>query len=119
MDEKSPLPQTDTQKIITLLEESNFYLKKLWDLKHKEHREVVIGRVFHIVVALLPWIAVVLLGYFVWQGIMHYLDVLNNNVNTLKSNFDALFEFFKKIIPDFSKFGDTLKQTWQNVQFWK
>lgn len=111
-------PPNENERIIALLQESNGYLKELLQLQKKEHREAIWGTVYHTLINLLPWIAIVIVGYFVWQSIMHYLDALNENINTLKSNFDSVFEFIKKLIPDFSSIGPKIKETWQNIQFW-
>ena len=115
----NPLLNEESQEIIALLKENNLYLKNLWELKKKEHRSAVISHVFHLILAILPWVVVLILGYFIWQTIMHYLDALNQNVNVLKSNFDAIYGFLKKLIPDFSKIDSQLQQVWQKIQFWK
>lgn len=119
MNSELPIKATDAEQIIELLKENNHYLKQLFKLQRKEHREAVIAKVFHIILNMIPWIVVLVLGYFVWQTVMHYLDALNNNINTLKGNFDALSTFIQKITPDFSSIVPKLKSTWENIQFWK
>jgi len=109
----------ENEKIIALLQEQNSYLKTMADTLRKEHREARIGRIVHALLIIIPAIAIVILGYYLWVGIMHYLDIMNNNINALKSNFDAMTTFFSKLIPDFGKIGSGLEQTWQDIQFWK
>ncbi len=109
----------ENQKIIALMEQQNSYLKTMADLLRKEHREAQIGRIVHALLIIIPAVVILILGYYLWTGVTHYLDVLNNNVNALKSNFDAMTTFFSKLIPDFSKIGSQLDQTWQDIQFWK
>lgn len=106
------------EKLITLLEENNGYLKELLTLQKKDHRSKVIDRTINILTTLLPFILILIAGWFAWQAINHYLDILNNNINTLKANFDALRDFFQKLIPDFSAIGTKLNDTWESVQFW-
>ena len=108
-----------SREIITLLRENNAYLKQLLEFKKKEHRQAVAAQTLHIIVTILPFIVILVIGYFVWQSISHYLEVLNNNVNALKSSYDAMITFFQKLIPDFSKIIPDLNQTWQNIQSWK
>lgn len=109
----------ENEKIIELLEKQNGYLQTMAGILHKEHHEAQIGRIIHALLIIIPSIVIIILGYYLWTGISHYLDVLNSNVNTLKSNFDALTTFISKLIPDFSKIGPQLQQTWQDIQFWK
>ena len=106
------------EKLITLLEENNGYLKQILLLQQKEHRTKVLDRTINILTTLLPFILILVAGWFAWQEINHYLDILNSNINTLKSNFDALRDFFQKLIPDFGAIGSKLNDTWESVQFW-
>lgn len=108
----------DDNQIISLLRENNSYLKQLLDLQKKEHRSKVTAQVLHVMTTLLPFILILIAGWYAWQTINHYLDVLNNNINTLKANFDALRDFFQKLIPDFGAISGKLKDTWETVQFW-
>ncbi len=119
MNSELQVKTAEAEQIIELLKENNHYLKQLFELERKEHREVVIGHIFHVIITMIPWIAILILGYFVWQSMIHYLDALNNNINTLKGNFDALSTFIQKITPDFGSILPKLKDTWENVQFWK
>jgi len=110
---------TENDQVIALLEEQNSYLKAIKDIVQKEHRQAKIGRVVHALLIIIPAVVILVLGYYVWLGVTHYLDALNGNINALKSNFDAMTTFFQKLIPDFNKMGSQLDQTWQNIQFWK
>jgi hypothetical protein len=112
------MPETQTE-VVALLRENNDLLRQLLHLKKVEHRDAIIQSVLHILVSLLPFIALAVLGYFAWIEINHYLEILNSNINALKANFDALREFFAKLIPDFSGISSQLNNTWQSVQFWK
>ena len=109
----------DSAKIVELLKENNTYLRELLQLKKKEHSEAVFNHAIHIIISVVPALLVAILGYFVWQSLQHYLDVLNENINTLKTNFDLLREFFQKLIPDFSQIVPKLKDTWETVKFWE
>ena|SRR5579883_2390564 len=110
---------TENEKIIELLEKQNNYLEKISTLVLKEHREAQIGRIIHAFLIIIPAVVILVLGYYLWTSITHYLDIVNNNVNALKSNFDAMTTAFSKFIPDFSKIGSTLQQAWQNLSNWK
>jgi hypothetical protein len=106
------------EKLIALLQENNTYLKQLLELQKKEHFSRVTSQVLNVLATLLPFILIMVAGWFAWQTINHYLDVMNNNINTLKTNFDALRDFFQRLIPDFSGIGNKLQDTWETVQFW-
>ena len=110
---------TENEKIIQLLQEQNSYLKIMSATIHKEHVEAQIGRVVHALLIIIPAIAAVIVGYYAWTAINHYLEALNGNINALKANFDSITTLFSKLIPDFSKLGPQLEQTWQELQFWK
>ena len=119
MNSELDIKKNEAQEIIELLKENNHYLKQLFELKRKEHRQAIIGKIIHVILTMIPWIAVLVIGYFVWHTIMHYLDALNNNINALKGNFDAMANFIQKITPDFSSIVPKLQNTWENIQFWK
>lgn len=110
---------TENEKIIALLETQNSYLQSMSDIMHREHREAALARILHSLLIILPTVGIIIAGYFLWSSVNHYLEVMNNNINTLKSNFDAMASFVEKLIPDFGKISSELNQTWQNIQFWK
>ena len=110
---------TETEKMIALLEEQNRLIKSMADIMIREHRSETINKVIHALLVIIPSAAIIIIGYYLWTGMMHYLDALNNNINLLKSNYEALVAFFQKLVPDFSKIGSGLQQSWQDIQFWK
>ena len=105
--------------LVELLQKNNEYLQKLLQLKQKEHRQQIIFQTIHIFITLIPWIATLILAYLMWQTILHYFEIVNNNLNVLKSNFDTLHTFIQKITPDFSGVIPKIKETWQNLPFVK
>ena len=110
---------SENQKIIALLEKNNEYLEKLLTLNEKEHRQAVRARIISIIITLIPWLATMIIGYFLWQTLTHYLESLNHNIDLLKNNFDTFHEFLRKLIPDFSQIAPKLKDTWENAKFWQ
>lgn len=120
MNENSSNDQAPVEpSIIVLLQKNNEYLEKLLQIKQKEQRHATIFQTINIFITLLPWIMTLILGFFVWQNITHYLEILNGNLNVLKSNYDALHGALEKITPDFSGIVPKLKETWQELPFGK
>ena len=108
----------EEQKIIQLLEENNLYLKAILELQKKKHRSERNAKILQLAAILLPYVLLTIAGYFVWQWMAHYLDIMNNNINALKSNFDALRDFLQKLIPDFSSIGGKLQESWNDIKIW-
>jgi len=109
----------ENDKVIALLEAQNSYLKTMTEIMRKEHHAAQIGRIVHAALIIIAAGIILGLGYYLWMGVSHYLDVMNNNINALKANFDSMSTFIQKLIPDFSKIGSQLDQTWQTIQNWK
>jgi hypothetical protein len=109
---------TEENRIIALLEENGRYLKEILEIQKKRQRSSRNEKILHVVSTLLPFILIAIAGWFAWTWINHYMEIMNNNINALKSNFDLLREFLQKLVPDFGAIGDKLQQTWQSVKFW-
>jgi hypothetical protein len=109
----------DAQKIIQLLEENNSYLKSILELQRKKLRDERNTKILQITVTILPYLALTIAGYIAWQWIAHYMDIMNNNIHALKSNFDTMRDFLQKIIPDFSSISGKIHETWNGIKIWK
>jgi len=108
----------EEKSITGLLEENGRYLKEILDILKKRQHSERNDKIIHVLTTLLPFIAIAIAGFFAWQWTNHYMEIMNENINALKSNFDLLRDFLQKLIPDFSAIGDKLKETWQTVTFW-
>lgn len=103
-------------EIIALLQEQNDTLHQL--LKFHQHqekaalRDKILGIVFHAI----PYIALIILGYFLYTTIKDYLDALNNNINALRDGFVSIQTSIGKFIPDFSSISDSLGKAWQETK---
>lgn len=75
----------DSKKIISLLEEQNKTLHALLNFnltqEKKAFHRAVLGVIFHAI----PYIVIIIIGYFVYQTIHAYLDTVNNNINALNN----------------------------------
>jgi ABC-type sugar transport system permease subunit len=105
-------------KIAELLEKNNALLEKLVDFEKKRQHGERNARIMQAIVIILPYILIAVAVFLMWQWMAHYMDLMNNNINALKSNFDALREFLQKLVPDFGAIGDKLQETWNEVSFW-
>lgn len=80
----------DSQKIIALLEEQNKTLHALLNFQlikeKKAFHHAVLAVIFHAI----PYIVLIILGYFIYQTIHGYLDTLNNNINAMNNEFLAI-----------------------------
>ncbi len=106
----------NSPEIIALLQEQNNTLHQL--LKFHQHqekaalRDKILGIVFHAI----PYIALIILGYFLYTAIKGYLDALNNNINALRDGFVSIQTSIGKFIPDFSGISDSLGKAWQETK---
>jgi hypothetical protein len=108
----------ENQQIARLLERNNSLLQELVSIKKKETKTAARDKIINIALTLLPYLLILIVGYYLWSVFMSYLDSLNQNINALKSGYDALTQTISKFIPDMSTIGGQLEQTWQDIQFW-
>ena len=98
-------------EIIELLKKNNQLLEEILHLQKKEHRAQTWRTVFHVFINLLPFIILALAGWYIF-------DMINQNIQALQTNVNALKEFVVGIVPDFSGVGEKLNNVWQDVSFW-
>jgi ATP-dependent Zn protease len=99
------------ESILALLEKNNQLLEKIVKMQEKEHRAQKWRSVIHIFMTLLPFLIAI--------GITYYLFTLvNNNIQAVVANIDALKEFMVGLVPDFSGVGDKLNDVWNDVTSW-
>jgi len=96
------------QELIELLKENNDLLKQMLKLQKKEHRAQTWRTVFHVAINLLPFIILTIIGWYIF-------DLINQNIQALQGNINALKDFIVGIVPDFSGVGNTLNGVWQDV----
>ena len=96
-------------ELIELLKKNNELLEQILKLQKKEHRAQTWRTVFHVAINLLPFILLAIVGWYIF-------DLINQNIQALQNNINALRDFITGIIPDFSGVGDTLNDAWQNVK---
>lgn len=106
----------NNDKIIALLEEQNSLLKDLVAMNHHREKQEITRSIIHLIIQLLPFIAVFIVIGFLYFTFKDYLDAINHNINTLRDGFLSFQEGISKLIPDFSGIKDTINQTWQNVK---
>jgi len=85
------------EELIELLKKNNKLLEELVKYQRKEHRSQTWRWVLQIFIQLLPFIILVLLGWWVFSLIME-------NIQALQANIDALKEGFANV--------------WDDVTFW-
>ena len=108
--------ENNNDRIIVLLEEQNALLKDLVAMNHHREKQEMTRSIIHLIIQLLPFIAVFVVIGFLYFTFKDYLDAINHNINTLKDGFLAFQEGISKLIPDFSGIKDSINQTWQNVK---
>lgn len=86
-----------TQKIEQQLEKTNELLEELVKYQRKEHRAQTWRWILQITLQLLPFILLLLLGWWVFE-------IINANIQALQANVDALKEGFSNV--------------WDGVTFW-
>ncbi len=86
-----------SEEIKELLEKNNALLEELVKFQRKEHRAQTWRWVLQLLIQLLPFIILVLLGWWMF-------NLINDNIHALQANVDALKEGFAN--------------AWDNVTFW-
>lgn len=109
----------DLPELISLLQKNNQYLEELLKIQKKQHRMFLISQIIQTILTLIPWITVLIVGFLLWQTIMQNLQALNNNVNTLKGNFDSFYQFFADLKPELNSVSPKLEETWEKLKFWE
>ncbi len=99
------------QELIELLKRNNQLLEEILKLEKKEQRAQKWRTFFHILINLLPFIILAIIGWYIF-------NLINQNIQALQGNINALKDFITRLVPDFSGVGDRLNSTWQNVTFW-
>jgi TRAP-type mannitol/chloroaromatic compound transport system permease small subunit len=84
-------------QVIELLEKNNKLLAELVKYQRKEHRAQTWRWILQTVIHLLPFILLLLLGWWVF-------DIINANIQAVQANVDALKEGFAN--------------AWDGVTFW-
>ena len=106
----------ELQQIIILLQEQNQTLQQLLQLQLKKDRDQFRNNLLHFSIQLIPYLALLILAYYIYNSLHGYLDTLNHNINILRDGFLSLQNSLGKLIPDFSGIKNTLENTWQNAQ---
>lgn len=119
-----------SQQIISTLEEQNALLQEQLKVSNEQnhllqqilkfhqdqekshHREQLI----RFILTAIPYLALVILGYYLFSLFFQYLEILNNNINLLKDGYLNIQEQITKLIPDFSGIQEGISNTWQNVK---
>lgn len=108
-----PIPINENQEIIRLLQEQNQTLKDLQTFFLKQEQQAKRMAILKFIIAAIPYLALIILAWFVYHSIQGYLDALNNNINALKASYDNLINSLKNLIPDFSQLN--LENTWKSI----
>jgi len=99
------------EELVELLRENNKLLAELVMYQRKEERSKKWHLAIQIFFHLLPFIILALLGWYIF-------NLINQNIQALQGNVNALKDFIIGIVPDFSGVGDKLNSVWQDVTFW-
>lgn len=108
--------QFSNQTIIELLEKQNQTLEKVYLLLHKHEQQSLVWGIIKFSLALMPYLALIVVIWYLFRTLQNYLDILNNNVTALHDSFIHLEESVGKLIPDFSQIKSTLGNTWQSAK---
>lgn len=96
------------QELIELLKKNNDLLEQMLKMQKKEQRAQKWRIAFHVFMNLLPFIILALIGWYIF-------NLINQNIQALQGNVEALKDFIVGWVPDFSGVGDTLNGVWQDV----
>jgi len=73
----------DNQIIIDLLREQNQTLHKLLEFHQRQEKIAFRNAVIHIILQAIPYIILIVIGYFLYMGLKSYLDAINNSIETI------------------------------------
>lgn len=110
-EEKITTSENTQNEITELLKKNNELLELLLKMKKKEHRAETWRSVFHIIINLLPFILILAVVYYLFT-------LINENIQAMQANINALKDFMIGLVPDFSGVGEKLNDVWQDVNFW-
>lgn len=104
--------ENDNQIIIDLLREQNQTLHKLLEFhQHKEKTEFR-NAVIHFFIQAIPYIALVIIAYYLYLGIKGYLDAINSQITAVHDAYlglqNSIQEILNKISSIPSGIGDSL-----------
>lgn len=99
---------TNNKELVELLKKNNELLEKMLKIQKKDHRAQTWRTALHVFFNLLPFIIV---AFLVW----YLFSLVNENIQALKGNIDALKDFILGFVPDFSGMGEQLNNTWNDV----
>lgn len=104
--------ENDNQIIINLLREQNQTLHKLLEFHLHKERSDFRNAVIHFFIQALPYIALIIIAYYLYLGIKGYLDAINNQITALNDAYlglqSTLQETLNKITSIPSGIGNSL-----------
>lgn len=75
--------ENDNKIIIDLLREQNQTLHKLLDFHLKKEQNDFRNAVIHFFIQAIPYIALIIIAYYLYLGIKGYLDAINSQITAL------------------------------------
>ena len=88
-------PTVESEDLLSLLKKNNELLEQILKIQKKEHRAQTWRTVLSIFIQLLPFIIIIVVVYYLFT-------LIQQNIQALQSNVDALKEFMVGLVPDFS-----------------
>ncbi len=79
--------ENDNQILIRLLQEQNQTLHKLLDFHLQKEKRELRNKIIHYLILAIPYIILIILGYYVYMGLKSYLDAINNNIKTIQDGY--------------------------------
>ena len=77
----------DNQIVIDLLREQNQTLHKLLEFHLKQEKIAFRNAVIHYIILAIPYLILILAGYFIYMGLKSYLDAINNNIQSIQQGY--------------------------------
>ncbi len=79
--------ENDNQIIIQLLREQNATLHQLLEFHLKKEKQEFRNTLIHYFIQAIPYIIIIILGYYLYEGLKSYLDAINNNIKTIQDGY--------------------------------
>jgi hypothetical protein len=107
--------ENDNQIIIQLLREQNTTLHQLLEFHQKKEKREFRNIVIHYFILAIPYIIIIILGYYLYEGLKSYLDAINNNIKSVQDGYLSIQTSMQSAIDKLSSIPSEIINSLKNL----
>ncbi|MBD3270648.1 hypothetical protein GF376_03925 [Candidatus Peregrinibacteria bacterium] len=107
------MQESDLKIIIKLLEEQNSHLKELVKYNLIKERKENIKFFYQLALQLLPFILIIIVGYWAYSSIIEILEKYSENLELLRQGYQEIYDSLSTVFTDINT---TIFNTWESTK---